>query len=506
MNRSLLSLSVTAVLALGSTVSLAASPIAGITKVWTYSHASTGVIGQTSEIPAFDPQTATLWVVGVKGVDVLNVNNGSLVSHIDTSAFGAGANSVAIANGLAAVAIESATRTDPGVVNFYNTATRQLAAGFYPNSVTVGALPDMLTFTPDGSKLLVANEGTPSTYGAQIGSTTPRNFAAAALDPAGSVSIIHVATRSVIATPGFGGVPQTGENLRTNTGMDFEPEYIAVNATGTKAFVGLQEANGMAVLDLTTNSFQQVVGLGAKDFSLPGNSIDPRNNASVSFIAANAKGLYMPDALATYQAGGKTYVVMANEGDFREDDADRSAASSLGATDPLDRLRISNTDSSAGNLFAAGARSFSIRDENGVLIYDSGSLLDMKAHEKGIYDDGRSRDKGVEPEGVTLMELNGRTLAFIGLERTTKSAVAIFDVTDPLNVSYVDMIVTDGDVSPEGLAAFALNGQHFLAIANEVSGTTTLYSLTPVPEPESYALMLAGLAAVGYLARRRKNR
>ena len=111
--------------------------------------------------------------------------------------------------------------------------------------VPVGALPDMLTFTHDGSKLLVANEGTPNPI-----ADAPYT----ALDPAGSVSIIDMETRTVVATAGFAGVPTEGSNLRTNTGMDFEPEYIAVTQDGTRAFVTVQEANAIAVLDLTTNS------------------------------------------------------------------------------------------------------------------------------------------------------------------------------------------------------------------------------------------------------------
>ena len=509
MRRSLLSICVTAALAAATGTLQAASPLAGFTKEWTYNHTSSGIVGQTAEILAFDASTKTLWVAGVKGVDVLNAANGSFIGHIDTSAFGGSANSVAISNGLAAVAIEASTRTHPGVVTFFDTASRSLAGGFYPSSVTVGALPDMLTFTPDGSKLLVANEGTPTIYGTAIGSSTPRVFGAPALDPVGSVSIIDVATRTVVATPTFAGVPRSGTHLRTTTGMDFEPEYIAVNAAGTKAYVALQEANGMAVLDLNSRSFEKVVGLGAKDFSLPGNEIDPRNDGSVSFISVQAKGLYMPDSMATYQAVknnvARTFILSANEGDFREDDADRIAAGTLGAANPLDRLRVSATDSSSGNLFAAGARSFSIWDDNGVLVYDSGSLLDKMAFAKGIYDDGRSRDKGVEPEGLTLLELDGRTLAFIGLERTTQSAVAIFDVTDPFNVSYVDMIVSQGDLSPEGLTAYVMDGKYYLAFSNEVSMTTSVYSLQPVPEPGTYAMMLAGLGLVGLWARKRKS-
>ena len=252
----------------------------------------------------------------------------------------------------------------------------------------------------------------------------------------------------------------------------------------------LQEANAIGVLDLTTNTFTKIIGLGAKDFSHDENQIDPLNEGVVTFGSHAAKGLYMPDAIATHTWLGETYLVMANEGDFREDDGDRSNASGLiGANLPLSSLRISNTDSSASNLYAAGARSFSIRDKTGNIIYDSGDFLDKKANELGIYDDSRSRDKGVEPEGLTLLDFGGRTYAFVALERGLRSAVAIVDITDPTDVSFVDMIVTDGDLSPEGLAAYKYRGQTYLAIANEVPGSsgfsnTTLYILERVkPTP-----------------------
>jgi len=490
-------------------VAQAASPIGNITKEWTYSHSATPVSGLLAEIAAYDAITNTIWVAGVVGVDVLNATNGSLVQHINFNTpalgFSGSINSVAIKNGVAAFAIENATKTSAGAVQLYDTTSRSLVSGV--NTITVGALPDMLTFTPDGSKLLVANEGTPSTYGSRIGTTIPRNYNPATVDPVGSVSIIDMNTRAVSATPTFAGVQQVGSNIRTNTGMDFEPEYIAVNAAGTKAYVTLQEANAVGILDLNTNSFEKVVGLGAKDFSLAGNQIDTRDNNTINFTSPNVKGLYMPDGIAAYESNGSTFLVTANEGDFREDDGDRSNASTVGGTGDLADLRISNTDSSTGNLFAAGGRSFSILDANGNLVYDSGDFLDKKAAELGIYDDVRSRQKGVEPEGVELLTIGGRTIAAIGLERTLKGAVALYDITNPANATFLDMLVTDGDVAPEGLEAFELGGSSYLAIANEASNTTTLYRLSaaPVPEPETYALFLAGLGLIGFSAKRRKS-
>jgi YVTN family beta-propeller protein len=451
-------------------------------KVWTHKHQTPG---QLSEIPAYDARSNTIWVAGVIGVDVLDADTGALVEHIPVTDCGPAGidpcgyvNSVAVRNGLAAFAIESFDRTSPGFVTFHDTR-RRVRTGH----VAVGALPDMLAFSHDGSKLLVANEGTPDVYGARVGASVPWVFDSRADDPPGSVSIIDVETRSVIATPGFAGVPTFGSFLRTTTGMDFEPEYIAIDPDGTRAFVTLQEANAVAVLDLASNAFTAVIGLGAKDFGLPGNQIDPLDNSVVDFISPAVKGLYMPDGIATYRWRGQTLLVMANEGDFREDDADRLAASTLSAAAPLNRLRVSATESAPGNLYAAGARSFSIRDESGNLVYDSGDVLDKEANRRGIYNDGRSRDKGVEPEGVALHDIGGRTYAFVGLERTTKSAVAVFDITDPNDVGFVDMIVGEGDVSPEGIAAFRHRGNDYLVVAHEVSNTTTLYRIDRVRGP-----------------------
>ena len=453
-----------------------ADPAISFTKLWSHSHTTAG---QVSEIPAFDHRTNTVWVAGVVGVDVLNGETGALVEHIDVRPYGL-VNSVAIHNGLAAFAIEAGPpdRRRPGVVVFHDTRTRQRVG----DPIAVGALPDMLTFTHDGSKLLVANEGTPNAV-ADTAYTAP--------DPPGSVSIIDVETRTVIATAGFANVPQFGDNLRTNAGMDFEPEYIAIEDDGSRAFVTIQEANAIAVLDLSLNAFTEIIGLGAKDFSIPGNEIDPKDNdGSIAFINVPAKGLYMPDGVASYKWRGRTYLVLANEGDFREDNADRSAAGSapFSAAAPLDRLRISNVDSTPGNLYAAGARSMSIREADGTVVFDSGSILDTEAHARGVYDNGRSRDKGVEPEGVALLDARGRTYAFVGLERTTSSAVAVFDVTDPNHATFLDMIVTPGDLSPEGLSVFAYRGKFYLAIANEVAAigaaaaNTTLYRID-LPRP-----------------------
>jgi hypothetical protein len=467
-----------------------------VERLWRYEHQPARP-GQKSEIVAYDRRSDTLWVAGTVGVDVLSRRSGQLLGHIDVSSLGA-VNSVAVKGGVAALAVENtADRTRPGVVVFHDVRTLRRVG----EPVTVGALPDMLTFTPDGRRVIVANEGTPN----------PRIAGSllSADDPQGSVSVIDVRTRHVSTVPLTPSIPGYAELRLFGAGYsayDPEPESITVDRSGRHAYITLQEANGIAVLDLRRLAFERILPLGTKDYSADGNELDATDRdgggSGTGRIELQRglplKGLYQPDTIASYRHRGHTYLVMANEGDARDngdaDSEDEVRASALGVTDPLfARANLSRLESQPGGPYVMfGARSFSIRDTQGRVVYDSGSLLDREAIRRGLvpgadatsiantlYDDGRSDNKGMEPEGVALLRVKGRTLAFIGLERgkTGQSAVAVFDVTSPHDVHFLDMIVSDGDTSPEGLTAFKAQGRWFLAVANEVSDTTSLFEL-----------------------------
>ncbi len=480
-------------------------------KVWSYDHAAGNAAGQKAEIPAYDPLNDTLWVAGVAGVDVLNARTGTLIHHIDLSALG-DVNSVAIRNGVAAVAIAAPDHTQPGTVQLFNSNTFAAA-----ERIQVGALPDMVTFTPDGSRLLVANEGERAVM------TDPTST-----DPVGSVSVIDMSSRTVVATPGFSGVAGS-DSVRLFPGktaaVDLEPEYIAVSPDGSKAYVSLQEANAVGILDLATNTFTEVKNLGTKDYSLPGQGIDPSDkDGSTAVRNVPVKGMYMPDTIATYVAGGQTYLVTANEGDTRDEDVriknvtlDPSVfpdADELQKDENLGRLNISPFDGLNANgeheaLYSYGTRSFSIRDANGELVFDSGDDFERLLGERfpDIYDDGRSDNKGPEPEGLALMDVGGRMLAFIGFERTLErlatAVIAIYDITDPLHSRFLDFIVSPGDLAPEGLVTFSRDGGNFLAVSSEGSDTTSLFRINMVPEPGGLALMLTALGMLGVVRRKR---
>jgi hypothetical protein len=490
--------------------------------------------------------------------DTVTVKDGSGLEQ--TLALGV-ANSVAIHGDMLALAVEGAVKTDPGAVLFYRLDA--LGQGTFIKAVTAGALPDMVTFSPDGNTLLVANEGEPDT-----------DFN---VDPEGSISVIAVTegmpadlAQSInfssnmhfssdllrasdydtdakrMALLQAAGV-KFASPVGTSVAQELEPEYISFADDGEKAYVSLQESNAIGIIDLDAMNVE-VKALGFKDW---GNyQLDFTNKDEVPAFRSvpGLYGLYQPDTITSYQWQGATFILSANEGDSRDykayseevrvqdivdpDELNMTLSPALqaiydasGGKDGLGRLKVTTALGDADHngeyeaLYALGGRSFSIWDQNINQVFDSGddfgkisaSILGNNfnsAHteNKG---DNRSDDKGGEPEAIAVGEINGRTYAFIGLERS--GDLFTYDVSNPFQVAFVahynnrdfstnfeldddlanpcdvaegmncDEVALSGDLGPESIKFVAAtdspNGNALLIIGNEVSGTVTIYQV-----------------------------
>ncbi|MCM3761068.1 choice-of-anchor I family protein [Alkalihalobacillus oceani] len=431
---------------------------------------------------------------------------------------------------LIALAVVSDPKTDPGYIVFLT------KSGDYLTHVQVGALPDMVTFSPDGKKALVANEGEPNDdY---------------SVDPEGSVSIIDVSngvtstSELEVKTLSF---PEElfDEHVRVSSkgsaAQQIEPEYIVVSDDSRTAYVALQENNAIAIIDLQAEKVTAVKGIGFKDHSIPGNELDGIEDGEINIENLPLLGWRMPDAIDLYTINGQTYLFTPNEGDARDYDAyseevkigeildqielnadhyegySQEELDELVESGLLEEMKDTLITAEDGKndqgiyeaLYSFGGRSFSIYNADTMeLVYDSGAEFEqiiaevLPEHFNTTNDklqfDGRSDAKGPEPETVVVGRIGDSIYAFTALERV--GAIMVYDVTNPADSQFVTMISSrdfsvnvGGDVSPEGLvfieAENSPTGHALLAATHEVSGTVAVYefteesgALSPIPD------------------------
>lgn len=400
--------------------------------------------------------------------------------------------------------------------------------------VETGAQPDMVTFAGDGV-VLTADEGEPREgYGENIA------------DPKGSVTVVDVEAQesTVVDFSAFDSqrdqLAEDGIVLKKGSApsVDLEPEYIAVS--GGKAYVTLQENNAIAVLDIESQAFEGVYSAGFEDHSTTAIDLDKKDDAYDPQTYESLLGIRMPDGIAAFTVEGTTYLVTANEGDAREwgdEDLDTFYLSEderdfgeEGVTSPTGAITAENSGLEGKVVFfktedfdgldpekdyVFGGRSFTVfqATENGLEeVFTSGDDFEAltaqyvpeyfnASNDNAVLDD-RSGKKGPEAESVTVGTVDGKTYAFVALERT--GGVMAYDVTDPAAITFVNYVntrdfgttvegseeyedgeldkwVTGGDVAPEGLlfldAASSPNGEPMLLAACEVSGTVAVYQL-----------------------------
>jgi hypothetical protein len=439
-------------------------------------------------------------------VDVSEPAEPARLKRIDLSAFGDEVTSVAAGPGIVAAAVDRGA--EPGRLVLLSPGGATLRA------VDVGSGPDMVVFTPDGQRVVVANEGEPTGYG-------PGH-----VDPPGTVSVVDLRPRSrpTVHTIGFDdfdpGAARAAEldpRVRIfgspRPSLDLEPEYVTIAPDGTSAWVSLQENNAIAKLDLDSLRVERIDALGWKDHSVAGNGLDSSDQDGGISIQprANVLGMYQPDALAAFEIDGHPFVLSANEGDAREYDGLVEAArlrsvttdASFGpgrANAQAGRLNVTTrTPASASpqsTAHAFGARSFSVWDgRDGTLTYDSGDLLEQttgaalpsgfNASNTSNTFDNRSDDKGPEPEAAAVARIGGTTYGFVGLERV--GGVVVVDLDDPAAptiVQYVNNRSFSGGIGPDSGpevidvvdSTDSPTGRTLVVVANEITGTVSMYT------------------------------
>tara|TARA_Y100001934_G_scaffold217076_1_gene257691 strand:+ start:1198 stop:3024 length:1827 start_codon:yes stop_codon:yes gene_type:complete len=465
-----------------------------------------------AEVPAYDAESKRAFVVNAtdNSLDIIDLSNPHAPVLFSKVAIREGEpNSVAVSSkGLVGVAVANSDKQLDGMAMFFTTD------GTVVGQVSAGALPDMLTFTNDGNKALLANEGEPNQ--------------AYDNDPQGSVTVVDVSNLDVANPETYSNLEATQVDFTTfddrmdeaqaigiraygpeaTLSQDLEPEYIAVSADDASATIVLQENNAVARLDLTTNTITALYALGFKDYSNLSFDFSDTDNAANFKTGYNVRGMYQPDALASFVGNdGETYYISANEGEARNYEGyseatrvgneetiilDETAFPEGVSDDDLARLQTTtaqncgdiDADGDLDFICSYGARSFSIwkydNFENFLSVWDSGDQIERLMAVNGQwlneYNGTRNDDKGAEPEGVVTGQFLGRTLAFIALERA--SGILVYDVTDPTAPEFMQFIYMHDHVSPEAMtfvsSSQSPNGSPMLVVANEVSGTVAI--------------------------------
>jgi Bacterial Ig domain/PA14 domain/Secretion system C-terminal sorting domain/Calx-beta domain/HYR domain len=495
-----------------------------------------GAAGTNSaEISAYDSASKRLFIANsvANKLDIVNLANPLtpvLITSVNIgTAFNGSVNSVAVKKGVVALALEGLTdKQANGKVVFVD------INGTFISEAAAGAMPDMITFNNAGTKVYTANEGEPN--------------AAYTIDPEGSITVVDIsggAASPIASTINFTAYIGQEAALRTqgiriyglnaNAAQDFEPEYITISGDDTKAWVTLQENNALVELNLTNNTIVKLIPLGYKDHSATNNALDA-SDQTVGINLSNfpVKGMYLPDAIASYTSGGNVYLITANEGDARAYTGFNEESRISGLTlDPtafpnsadlknngvLGRLNATNktgdidNDGDIDEIYVYGARSFSIwNPATSSQVYDSKDDLERITATNPLYSQffnmsntvantaikNRSDDKGPEPEGVTVAKIGGRDYAFVALERI--GGVMVYDVTNPAAPAYVtyanSRTVAAGDRGAEGIiyipAAQSPNGKSLVLLSNEISSTVSIFEIAPCAAPGIAAIASTG--------------
>lgn len=344
--------------------------------------------------------------------------------------------SVAIHREWALVAI--VTSTDPdgdGPLNEYDAPSGELvvidlATREVVRSIPLPGQPDSIAIAPNGGKyaaIVIENERDEDENDGFIPQL-----------PGGSLQVLDLKgapSQWSLRAVSLDGLAEVAPN-------DPEPEFVDINSKN-QAVVSLQENNHLVIVDLKTATVLDHFSAGVTDVpdvDTTEEEIGPQGNGAIELTGALTGRRREPDAVAWID---DNRFATANEGDYEDEDG-----------------------------VEGGTRSFTIFNIDGSVAYEAGNSFEHAIVRAGHYPEGRSENKGVEPEGLEVGRYHGRTYLFVASERA--NIVGVYDITT--DEPQLTQLLPTG-IGPEGLK-FTHDG--LLAVTSESDGLDDGFAARPI--------------------------
>lgn len=206
-------------------------------------------------------------------------------------------------------------------------------------------------------------------------------------------------------------------------GSDLEPEFVDINRRG-EAVITFQENNHLAIVDLKKGTTKAQFSAGSVELS----NVD---NLEEDLIILNTDLIKRrePDAVSWI---GDKYFGTANEGDYEDENGEEG-----------------------------GSRGFTVFDKKGNVVFESAESFEHTLLAAGHYNEGRSENKGVEPEAIEYGKYGKKEFLFVASERA--NAIAVYEVGKKGDVEFHQLLPTG--IGPEGLKA--ITRQNLLVASTE---------------------------------------
>lgn len=341
---------------------------------------------------------------GVVGfVDISDAQSPAALGTLD---MGGEPTSVAVRGDYALVGVNtSASFTSPsGNLTVVDIASRTIVT-----TIDLGGQPDSVAVSPDKAygAIAIENERDEDVDDGQIDLNPQAPAGYLVVADIGDADPANWTTQNVDVT-GLAAVAPT----------DPEPEYVDINSDNI-AVVTLQENNHLILVDLATATVTDHFGAG--DVNL--DQVDTAEEDIISQTESLANVPREPDGVTWID---NDHFVTADEGDMN-----------------------------------GGSRGFTVFNASGDVAYSSGNQLEHLTARLGHYPEGRSGNKGNEPENAEFGQYGDNPLLFVNSERS--SLVAVYDVSNPQAPELLQVL--PAAAGPEGVKA--IPSRNLLVVASE---------------------------------------